>query len=86
MADSGDEDETGGLFEEPEGFYQPEKAPAIVIHRTLDGRTLSLRLVGHSPLWVGTAFTVSSSGSSLHLTPKEGPSTLECWAHNSRLS
>ncbi|KAK5124689.1 hypothetical protein LTR85_001402 [Meristemomyces frigidus] len=50
MADSSDE-ETAGLFDEPEGFYQPEKQPTFVTHRTLNGNELRLRLVGHNALW-----------------------------------
>ena len=51
---SSDEGETGGLFDEPEGYYPPEKQPTFVKHSMLDGRELELRLVGHNPLWVGT--------------------------------
>ena len=52
---SGDEDEgeAGDLFAEPEGFYQAEKQPTFVTHKTLDGTEVNLRLVGSSPLWVG---------------------------------
>ena len=49
-----DEDEiAGGMFDEPEGFRQPEKACAHESYQLKDGRTLSLRLVGSNPLWVG---------------------------------
>ena len=58
MADSSsDEGETAGLFNEPEGYYPPEKQPTFVKHSMLDGRELELRLVGHNPLWVGTLST-----------------------------
>ncbi|KAK4546878.1 hypothetical protein LTR36_001610 [Oleoguttula mirabilis] len=50
MSDSSDE-ETAGLFDEPEGFYQPEKEPTFVTHRMLNGDDLKLRLVGHNALW-----------------------------------
>ncbi|WPH02333.1 nicotinamide N-methyltransferase-like protein Nnt1 [Acrodontium crateriforme] len=48
---SDDEDETGGLFQEPEGFYEPEKEPTFVHHRMINGDQLTMRLVGHNPLW-----------------------------------
>ncbi|KYG40405.1 hypothetical protein M433DRAFT_216593 [Acidomyces richmondensis BFW] len=51
MSDSGDDDGTVGLFNEPEGFYQAEKPPTIAKHRLLSGQELTLRLVGHNPLW-----------------------------------
>jgi len=52
MADSDSEGEIG-IFQEPEGYYEPEKEPTFVTHKLLDGRELNLRLVGHNPLWVG---------------------------------
>ena len=53
-----DSDDTGlGLFKEPEGFYEPEKQPTTVSHTTQGGKELSLRLVGHSPLWVGVSIS-----------------------------
>ena len=50
---SSDGDVAHNLFEEPVGYYEPEKQPRIVSHRTLKGQELTIRLVGHSPLWVG---------------------------------
>ncbi|GAB7353743.1 hypothetical protein MBLNU459_g4137t1 [Dothideomycetes sp. NU459] len=50
MADSDSEGELG-LFQEPDGYYEPEKEPTFVTHTLLDGRKLNLRLVGHNPLW-----------------------------------
>lgn len=55
MSESGDADDTGGLFAEPEGYWEKEKQPTFVTHRTSDGKELSMRLVGHSALWVGDA-------------------------------
>ncbi|KAH8724042.1 hypothetical protein GQ44DRAFT_287252 [Phaeosphaeriaceae sp. PMI808] len=40
------------LFQEPEGFYEPEKQPTIASHQLLSGQELSVQLVGHNPLWV----------------------------------
>lgn len=51
--ESDEECDTLGIFAEPEGFYEPEKQPTTVSHQLLNGKELSLRLVGHSPLWVG---------------------------------
>lgn len=48
-----DSDGSIGIFEEPVDFYEPEKKPTEVEHRMQNGQTLKLRLVGHSPLWVG---------------------------------
>ncbi|GAB7365585.1 hypothetical protein MBLNU230_g6656t1 [Neophaeotheca triangularis] len=39
------------IFQEPEGFREPEKQPTFAQHRMLDGRDLNVRLVGHNPLW-----------------------------------
>jgi hypothetical protein len=41
-----------GIFEEPEGFYEPEKEPSFVDYTLQNGLKLNLRLVGHNPLWV----------------------------------
>lgn len=42
-----------GIFEEPEGFYEAEKEPSFVDYTLQGGSKLTLRLVGHNPLWVG---------------------------------
>ncbi|KAA6407606.1 MAG: hypothetical protein FRX48_08444 [Lasallia pustulata] len=39
------------LFQEPEGYFQPEKPATYTSHTLLSGQTLRLRLVGHNPLW-----------------------------------
>jgi EEF1A N-terminal glycine/lysine methyltransferase len=58
MAGTSDDEggDAGALFQEPEGFYQPEKEPTFVKYQMQDGEELNLRLVGHNPLWVGTLF------------------------------
>lgn len=48
-----------GMFAEPEGFYQPEKEPTFAKHEMQDGRELSLRMVGHNPLWVGSLIALA---------------------------
>lgn len=58
MSDNGeDEDGSFDMFEEPEGYLPPEKQPTKVSHTTLSGQVLTLRLIGHSPLWVGLLLT-----------------------------
>lgn len=56
MAES-DDDDGLNLFDEPQGFYQPDKEPTTATHRLLTGQVITLRLVGHNPLWVGADFT-----------------------------
>lgn len=53
-SDTDGEAEDFGLFNEPEGFYQPENEATFALHRMLDSTEIKLRLVGHNPLWVGT--------------------------------
>ena len=60
MAASSDDNDNGSddlpsldLFKDPEGFYQPEKPPTSTSYLMKSGRCITLRLVGHSPLWVG---------------------------------
>ncbi|EME48822.1 hypothetical protein DOTSEDRAFT_67766 [Dothistroma septosporum NZE10] len=50
MAES-DGEEAFDLFQEPDDYYHKEKPPTQVQHQTLDGETLTLRLVGQNPLW-----------------------------------
>lgn len=51
---SDDEGSEGGLdlFQEPEGYYPPEKQPTFATHKLLSGDELKVRLVGFNPLWV----------------------------------
>jgi nicotinamide N-methyltransferase len=44
-------DEISDLFDEPQDFYPPSPKPTTENHTLLSGRKLSLRLVGHNPLW-----------------------------------
>ncbi|KAF2251172.1 hypothetical protein BU26DRAFT_592254 [Trematosphaeria pertusa] len=39
------------LFQEPADYYQPEKVATFASHRLRSGTELSIRLVGHNPLW-----------------------------------
>lgn len=45
----------GDIFQDPEGFLQPEKPATFVEHQMRSGQTLKLRLVGDHPLYVRTA-------------------------------
>jgi hypothetical protein len=59
MSDSDSEGEFG-IFQEPEGFYEPDKEPSFVDYTLQSGLKLNLRLVGHNPLWVSfsTAYSL----------------------------
>lgn len=39
------------MFAEPEDYYPPSPPPTTATHTLLSGRTLTLRLIGHNPLW-----------------------------------
>jgi nicotinamide N-methyltransferase len=54
MTQSDDEDGAPSLdlFQEPAEFYQPEKPATFTTYTLKNAQDLSLRLVGHSPLWV----------------------------------
>ena len=68
MSDVGDADDNAlDIFEEPAGYFEPEKQPTTVSHTTLNGQTLSLRLIGHSPLWVGDRIPYHISDAINHL-------------------
>lgn len=45
-------DEGLDIFQEPADFYQPEKQATFASHQLLSGKDLTVRLVGHNPLWV----------------------------------
>jgi nicotinamide N-methyltransferase len=52
MAASDSEDEgSHNLFEDPPDFYPPSPKPTTESHTMISGQQLSLRLVGHNPLW-----------------------------------
>jgi nicotinamide N-methyltransferase len=58
-------EESIDLFQEPADFYEPEKEASFASHTLLSGKELTVRLVGHNPLWV--SFLVK-------LLPFHGPS------------
>ncbi|KAL3420638.1 Protein N-methyltransferase NNT1-like protein 2 [Phlyctema vagabunda] len=39
------------IFADPEDYYPPSPKPTTEVHTMLSGSELSLRLVGHNPLW-----------------------------------
>lgn len=49
-ADSDHEEGTAGLFDDPEGYYPPTPPPTTQSYTLKTGKTLTLHLVGHSPL------------------------------------
>ncbi|KAE8145177.1 hypothetical protein BDV25DRAFT_165229 [Aspergillus avenaceus] len=51
MAAADDHIETGDLFQDPEGFYEPEPEPTYADHQMLSGQTVRVRLVGSHPLY-----------------------------------
>jgi nicotinamide N-methyltransferase len=53
---SSETDEEGmDLFQEPDDFFEPEKQATFASHRLNSGQELTVRLVGHNPLWVSQA-------------------------------
>jgi nicotinamide N-methyltransferase len=48
---SDSDSETLDLFAEPSDYYPPSPTPTIETYTLLSGRVLTLRLVGHNPLW-----------------------------------
>ncbi|KEF55306.1 uncharacterized protein A1O9_08960 [Exophiala aquamarina CBS 119918] len=50
-SDDNDELPSLDLFQDPAGFYPPEKPPSFTTYLMKNGRHINLRLVGHSPLW-----------------------------------
>lgn len=52
MADALDtESGTLDIFTEPADYYPPSPTPTTETHTLLSGKTLTVRLVGHNPLW-----------------------------------
>lgn len=49
--ESESDSETLDLFTEPTGYYPPSPKPTTERYILLSGQTLTLRLVGHNPLW-----------------------------------
>ncbi|OAL44619.1 hypothetical protein IQ07DRAFT_245050 [Pyrenochaeta sp. DS3sAY3a] len=45
------DDEGVDIFQEPTDFYQPEKEATFATHQLLSGNQITVRLVGHNPLW-----------------------------------
>ncbi|BDD61399.1 Protein N-terminal and lysine N-methyltransferase efm7 [Monascus purpureus] len=73
-----------GLFQDPEGFYEPEKQPTFAEHHMLSGQTLRVRLVGSHPLY-GDLLWNAGRISSLYIEEKardlvEGKDVLEIGA------
>ncbi|PWY74832.1 nicotinamide N-methyltransferase Nnt1 [Aspergillus eucalypticola CBS 122712] len=43
--------DTAAMFEDPEGFYEPEPEPTFAEHHMLSGQKVRVRLVGSHPLY-----------------------------------
>jgi nicotinamide N-methyltransferase len=84
MSTSDSEDgETLGMFEEPEDFYPPSPKPTTATYTMLSGVELSIRLVGHNPLWghhLWNAGRVIARHLEQHREPVEGRTVLELGA------
>jgi hypothetical protein len=51
--DKSDEEDVGiDIFQEPSGYYPPEKPHKFIEHSLKGGKKFNLRLLGQSPLWV----------------------------------
>ncbi|CZT22790.1 probable NNT1 Putative nicotinamide N-methyltransferase, has a role in rDNA silencing and in lifespan determination [Ramularia collo-cygni] len=77
------EDDGLDLFQEPKDYYQPEKEPTKVEHKTLAGKVLQLNLVGHNPLWghfLWNAGRTIADYLEIHKEDLEGRSVLELGA------
>ena len=61
------------LFQEPDGYFRPEKPPSFVEHTLLSGEKLYMRLVGHNSLWVRPACSMINQQLMLRI----GPSSME---------
>jgi nicotinamide N-methyltransferase len=51
MAGVDSDSENIDLFTEPSDYYPPSPKPTTETHTLLSGKTLTVRLVGHNPLW-----------------------------------
>lgn len=47
-----DEIDVADIFQDPEGYYPPEKEPTYAEHHMLSGQSVRVRLVGSHPLYV----------------------------------
>lgn len=54
-----DDLEVGDIFQDPEGYYPPDKEPTFAEHHMLSGQTVRVRLVGSHPLYVCTPTCIS---------------------------
>lgn len=54
----GDSEDGMAIFQEPDDYYPPEKQPTTATYQMINGTDLTLRLVGHNPLWVGARPTL----------------------------
>ncbi|KAI9835035.1 MAG: hypothetical protein M1819_002587 [Sarea resinae] len=52
-ASDGEDGLAGGVrfFQEPEGYFEPAKPATFAEHQLISGKVVTVRLVGHNPLW-----------------------------------
>ncbi|KAI0477287.1 hypothetical protein GGR56DRAFT_665351 [Xylariaceae sp. FL0804] len=77
------EEDVTGLFEDPEGFYPPSPPPTTQTYALQTGHTITLHLVGHSPLeahhlWNGSR--IISKFFETHVSEVRGRTVLELGA------
>ena len=52
MSDATDDDVALDIFQEPEGYLEPEKPFTTQKYPLPNGKEINIRLVGSNPLWV----------------------------------
>ncbi|EON64097.1 hypothetical protein W97_03327 [Coniosporium apollinis CBS 100218] len=72
---SDQEDDGLSMFDEPADFYEPEKEATFATHKLLNGDALTVRLVGHSPLWGHHLWHAATTLSTYLETLPNSPST-----------
>ncbi|KAF3055011.1 Protein N-methyltransferase nnt1 [Daldinia childiae] len=77
------EPDTAGFFEEPDDYYPPSPPPTFQVYTLQSGETITLHLVGHSPLeahhlWNGSR--IISKYFESHVSEVRGQTVLELGA------
>ncbi|KAI6082937.1 hypothetical protein F4821DRAFT_272104 [Hypoxylon rubiginosum] len=77
------DEDTAGLFDEPADYYPPSPPPTSQVYTLQSGKTITLHLVGHSPLeahhlWNGSR--IISKHFETHVSEVQGRTVLELGA------